>query len=263
LAGTKASIKITHHPYFVSLKELIMNFPLCNKVVKATTIIAAALCSFSAMSPALTATPISFRDIEKDVYAQEIQEAVETGFISGFSDNTFRPQEKVTREQMVSMVIDALSKLPTSPLTVPYDPPATNFPAPTTKPYRDVEVTRWSAGKIQWARHNKIISGYSNGTFRPTQSMTRAEMIAVLRKAAEYGRVTQGSGLELPQTVEPIAFSDISNHWASRVIREMSAYCGVASPLNETGNAFSPESAAQRNYAASATRRMLKCMKRS
>jgi hypothetical protein len=41
----------------------------------------------------------------------------------------------------------------------------------------------------------------------------------------------------------------------------MSAYCGVASPLNETGNAFSPNLAARRNYAAAATLRMLNCIR--
>jgi hypothetical protein len=41
----------------------------------------------------------------------------------------------------------------------------------------------------------------------------------------------------------------------------MSAYCGVASPLNETGNAFNPNQAARRNYAAAATLRMLNCIR--
>jgi hypothetical protein len=40
----------------------------------------------------------------------------------------------------------------------------------------------------------------------------------------------------------------------------MSAYCGVASPLNETGTNFAPDEPAKRNYAAAATVRMLDCV---
>jgi hypothetical protein len=41
----------------------------------------------------------------------------------------------------------------------------------------------------------------------------------------------------------------------------MSSYCEVASPLNETGSSFFPNSSAQRNYAAAATLRMMNCVK--
>ena len=59
---------------------------------------------------------------------------------------------------------------------------------------------------------------------------------------------------------QPIAFSDISNHWAKKTITEMSVYCGVATPLNEAGNAFSSNLGTRRNYAAAATLRILNCL---
>lgn len=220
------------------------------------------LCAFTT-KPILANVPISFTDVSNDVYAKEIQEAVQTGIIAGFtSNNTFRPTLELTREQMVSMVINALSKLSVSPLTVPYDPPpaAANLLKVTSKPYRDVKVTRWSAAMIDWAKSNGIILGYSDGTFRPNQIVTRAELIAVLHKAAQYGQNAGSSTIGAKQ--QAVAFNDISNHWAQNSIKEMSAYCGVASPLNETGNAFSPNLAAKRNYAAAATLRMLNCFKR-
>ncbi|MBN3959948.1 hypothetical protein [Nostoc sp. NMS8] len=39
----------------------------------------------------------------------------------------------------------------------------------------------------------------------------------------------------------------------------MSVYCGVATSLNETGSAFSPNIATRRNYAPAATLRLLNC----
>ncbi|MEH2324681.1 MAG: S-layer homology domain-containing protein [Nostoc sp.] len=218
---------------------------------------------------ALTTKPVvaqvpSFTDVDDDVYAREIQEAVQKGLIAGFtSNNTFRPTLELTREQMISMVINMLSELPVSPLTVPHDPPpaAGNLLKVTSKPYRDVQVTRWSAAMIEWAKFNGIMQGYSDGTFRPSQTVTRAELMAVLRRAVQYA--DEGGGISsLINKQQAIAFSDISNHWAKKPITEMSVYCGVATPVNETGNAFSPNLGTQRNYAAAATLRLLNCLRK-
>ena len=58
------------------------------------------------------ATVASFPDVANDIYKDEIGQAVALGFIAGFRDNTFRPQEPLTREQLVSMVIGALDSVP-------------------------------------------------------------------------------------------------------------------------------------------------------
>ncbi|MHC5776998.1 S-layer homology domain-containing protein [Nostoc sp.] len=58
------------------------------------------LCAF--MTKPVVAQVPSFTDVDADVYAQEIQEAVQKGFIAGFtSNNTFRPTLELTREQMI------------------------------------------------------------------------------------------------------------------------------------------------------------------
>lgn len=196
---------------------------------------------------------VAFQDIRNDIYRDEITQAVQLGFIAGFQDNTFRPNENLTREQLVSMVVEALQTLEATTINVPN--------VVTNSPYPDVETSRWSAPKIAWAQQNNLISGYPDGTFKPTQPVTRAELIAVQRRAAEYAQRAQGQTPQLTATQEPINFSDISSHWSSGLVREMSAFCGVASPLNETGNAFYPDTAARRNYAAAATLRMLNCVK--
>lgn len=207
--------------------------------------------------PPGSATPISpppsyrFADIRNDIYADEIQQAVEVGFISGFEDNTFRPLATLTREQLVSMVLESLSRIPGVSMTLPT--------TASGNPYVDVDASRWSAAKIQFARQNNIVSGYEDGTFRPTQEVTRAEMMAVLRRAAEYSRIQRGLSPDLPSTQQPTVFSDTTGHWAQDLINQMSAYCGVATPVNETGMTFAPNSSALRNYAAAATLRMFSC----
>lgn len=196
----------------------------------------------------------SFRDIASDIYAKEIEQAVTQGFVSGFrEDNTFRPQDVLTREQLVSIVLEGLKTLPGANI---------QFPAQvSSRPYPDVDASRWSAAKIQWARDNKIISGYQDGTFKPTQPVTRAELIAVERRAAEFAHTMQGRPTELIPKQPAIQFSDTQGHWAASLVSQMSAYCKVASPVNETGTAFSPNAQARRNYAAAATLRMLDCVR--
>jgi N-acetylmuramoyl-L-alanine amidase len=210
-------------------------------------------------TPSVTPSPISFRDISGDVYANEIQQAVALGFIAGFyEDNTFRPQAPLTREQLVSMVLDALRQVPRTNQGAP----AVTIPTQATAaPYPDVAANRWSAAKIQAARDLNLISGYQDGLFRPSQPVTRAELMAVLRRAAQYGQTLQGRGQDLQQTTQPRTFSDTSTHWANSLISQLSGYCNVASPVNETGTAFAPNSPAQRNYAAAATLRLLNCVK--
>ncbi|WP_121968807.1 DUF3747 domain-containing protein [Leptolyngbya sp. BC1307] len=188
------------------------------------------------------APSVSFSDVRGDIYAEAINRAVQLGFISGFpEDNTFRPRASLTREQLVSIVVEGL------------DVPAQT--AVSANPYPDVPANRWSAAKIQQAKTLGLISGYQNGTFRPTQPVTRAELLAVMRRAAEY----KSGGTQLTANQPGRTFSDIQGHWAQSVISSMSSYCGVSTPLNETGSSFAPNTSAQRNYAAAAMVRLLDC----
>jgi N-acetylmuramoyl-L-alanine amidase len=199
-------------------------------------------------------SPTGFKDITNDIYAAEIKEAVSLGFVAGFSeDNTFRPLLALTREQLVSLVLESLKGIQGANIVIPSQT--------STSPYSDVETSRWSAAKIQFARDKNIVSGYKDGTFRPTQPVTRAELMAVLRRASEFGLSLRGMSPTLTPKQAPTTFSDTQGHWAADTITQMSSYCKVASPVNEVGTRFNPDSSTQRNYAAAATLRMLKCVK--
>ena len=198
-----------------------------------------------------TAASSNFSDIERDIYKDEIEEAVALGFIAGFKDDTFRPNEPLTREQLVSMVYGALETLDSVNLESPSVP---------TQPYPDVDSSRWSASKIQWAKENDIVKGYPDGSFKPDDPVTRAELIAVLQNTAKFAKTKQGDMAELVTNREPADFSDLENHWAAQTIQTMSAYCNVASPEGEIGDAFNPDTSAARDYAAAATLRTRNCL---
>ena len=204
-------------------------------------------------APVPTTTASSnFTDIGRDIYKDEIEEAVALGFIAGFKDNTFRPDDSLTREQLVSMVYGALETVDSVNLE-----PATSVP---TQPYPDVDSSRWSASKIQWAKENDIVKGYPDGTFKPDDPVTRAELVTVLQNVAKFAKMKQGGMAELVTNKEPANFSDIENHWGAQTIQTMSAYCSVASPEGEIGDTFNPDTSAARDYAAAATLRTRNCL---
>ncbi|MEL6353169.1 MAG: DUF3747 domain-containing protein [Cyanobacteria bacterium J06627_28] len=188
-----------------------------------------------------TAPSSNFGDIAGDIYQNEINRAVQLGFIAGTTPTTFGPTQSLTREQIVSIVVEGLGVAPSGTVT--------------SSGFSDVVASRWSAAKIKKAQELNIVTGDGNGVFRPTDEVTRAELIAIMRRAAEYKNST--TTLVANQTGE--TFTDIDGHWANAVINDLSGYCGIATALNETGSGFYPNQPAKRNYAAAAMVRLLDC----
>ncbi len=174
------------------------------------------------------------------------------GFVAGFSqDNTFRPQLGVTREQLISLVLESSQGIQGANIT---------FPSHVSiRLYSEVDISRWSTGKVLFARDSKIVSGYQDGTFKPTQPVTRVELMGVLPIAAEF-RLSAGMQPNLVAKEPSKTFSDTQNYWAASIITQMSSYCSVAAVINEMGDRFAPNDSAKQNYAA-ANLRMLKCVK--
>jgi hypothetical protein len=194
-------------------------------------------------------TNFPFPDIANDVYANDIARAVELGFVSGFQDGTFKPTRPVTREEAVSMVVEALSKRSTL-----------NIPQVRANPFPDVPANRWSAPKIELLRQVGIVTGDQNGNFRPTSTITRAELMSMLRRTAEVVASSRGTRPEqITPTGDVFSFTDVNGHWNQNTIETMSAYCGVATPYNERGREFRPNSEALRNYTATAITRLFDC----
>ena len=51
-------------------------------------------------------------------------------------------------------------------------------------PFSDVPFNHWAVDYIWWLKHNGISVGYPDGTFRPDNNITRAEMAVMLKKTA-------------------------------------------------------------------------------
>lgn len=104
--------------------------------------------------------------------------ARENGLISGIGDNNFAPEEKLTREQM-AVIIDNAAIFSN----------AVDF---NDNPFSDLsrEANSWSFDSIIKMYHNGIITGYPDGTFRPTANISRAEIAAMIDRLAGFGTRT-------------------------------------------------------------------------
>lgn len=106
-----------------------------------------------------------------------IEKAVQAGIVTGYSDKTFRPEQTVSRQELVAMLVRALQ--PTS--------------ANQSLSFTDqAHIGKWAADAVAAAVQAGWITGYSDGSFRAQEGITRAELAAVLARAAA-GMTSAGS----------------------------------------------------------------------
>lgn len=123
-------------------------------------------------------------------------------YLRGYPDGTFRPEDTMTRAQCAAM----LSRLsPEFQEEKDYR---------SSDDFSDVKVKSWAANYIAFARQTGVVRGYTDGTFRPDQAMTRAEFATVVRNA-----------LALELEAEN-AFPDTERHWARQAIAQL-AQAGI------------------------------------
>lgn len=109
----------------------------------------------------------SFSDVTKQSAASgAIQSASELGIINGYTDGTFRPDERVNRSQMASLLARAFKLVDEEALL-----------------FNDVPVSADAYSDIRKVIAFGVTEGYSDGTFRPTTSLTRAQFSAFLARA--------------------------------------------------------------------------------
>lgn len=119
-----------------------------------------------------------FSDVQtSDRYSSAINSAYAYRLISGFEDGTFRPKDKITREEAMvvvakMMVITNLkAKLPAQDTEV------------VLQPFADAdEVSGWARNSIADSIQAGIVSGRSGTELAPKANVTRAETAFIVRR---------------------------------------------------------------------------------
>ncbi|MGI5940351.1 MAG: S-layer homology domain-containing protein [Thermoleophilia bacterium] len=123
-----------------------------------------------------TASTRNFSDVGSTPYSDSIQAIAGRGIISGFPDGTFRPGAPVTRQQFAKMIAKATG-IPVSLKDV--------CPFPDVAANLDKTDPLYPNHYVGAAAKAGLIQGYPNGTFRPTNSITRAQVVSMVVRAGE------------------------------------------------------------------------------
>lgn len=136
-----------------------------------------------------------FKDANNKWYSDEINFAVSKGFISGYSDGTFKPNQGITRAEFAQMIAVFVKD---------------GYPGSSN--FKDVKG-HWASNAIDQLYGNKTIKGFPDGTFKPDQKLTRAEAVTVLNSV--FGRNTKATSFANVNTSSLRKFSDVPmSHWA-------------------------------------------------
>ncbi|MEK4517454.1 S-layer homology domain-containing protein [Paenibacillus sp. FSL H8-0122] len=111
----------------------------------------------------------NFSDISSSKwYYSSILQANAAGYVQGYEDGTFKPDQKINRQEL-AVIISKLLKL-TAPAAAPE--------------FRDItKSAAWSKGAIGAVSEQGIMTGSGDGNFRPLAYATRAETVVILDRA--------------------------------------------------------------------------------
>jgi hypothetical protein len=118
--------------------------------------------------------PIDFTDIPTDFWgAPAVDEAVKAGFLKGYPDATFQPNQPISKLQVL------LS------LTNGFRLPQSANPDAALQEFQDREqIPEWAKPAVAAATESGVVVNYPNrDQLTPNQSTTRAEVAAMLYQA--------------------------------------------------------------------------------
>lgn len=116
---------------------------------------------------------IKFTDVPKELWCYDaICVAVGEGYIAGYPDGTFKPNAPITREEsavLLAKILEKRGEKIEGGVVLPKD-----------------EISPWAKEAVAFVMSKKLMSGYPDGTFKPTRQITRAESAVLINQSDEY-----------------------------------------------------------------------------
>ncbi len=136
----------------------------------------------------IASTENRFSDVDESRWSNKaISSMAKGGYISGYESGTFKPEQFITRSEFVTIIAN-MYKLDKTPATT----------------FSDVTNGYWASGYIGAISGKGWVNGYEDGTFRPEQFITRAEVMATVNRM--LGRKVSADGISADAKI----WSDIS-----------------------------------------------------
>lgn len=110
----------------------------------------------------------SFSDVSSYYWAScDITKLAMNDVVVGYPDGMFKPSRNISRAEFATMLIKGFNK---------------EDCASTTNFFKDVPSSHWANSMIGQAVHENLLKGYPNRTFKPSNPVTRAEVLSAIAK---------------------------------------------------------------------------------
>jgi hypothetical protein len=151
------------------------------------------------------------------------------GYINGYPDGTFKPENTITRAEFVKIVNSAKG-----------------YTAMKNIPFRDVPVNEWYFQEVQKAYQAEYIAGDNEGNFNPNAQITRQEVAVILNRIEKGG--------DTSYALNGVNDANKIDEWALPAVRAVYSRGYITG--NDAGN-FSPLSPLKRGEAVTIMNRVL------
>lgn len=118
-----------------------------------------------------TALQPAFEDSATHWAKDYINRIYELGIVNGYDSTHFGPDNKITRAELTKVAMKAFNLVDENMVV-------------DSNPFPDVPATEWFAKYIKVAKDNKIVEGYSDGTFKPNDHINRVDALKILLAAS-------------------------------------------------------------------------------
>ena len=129
----------------------------------------------------VSAGATDFDDDGDITYQEAVTVIAGMGIVDGYSDGTFRPDDVLTRGAAAKIICNLI-----------LGPTTADALSASSAPFVDVPTTNTFAGYITYCSQQGIISGYADGTFRPTDTLSGNAFMKMLLGALGYDSDKEG-----------------------------------------------------------------------
>ena len=129
----------------------------------------------------VSAGATDFDDDGDITYQEAVTVIAGMGIVDGYSDGTFGPDEALTRGAAAKIICNLI-----------LGPTTADALSASSAPFVDVPTTNTFAGYITYCSQQGIISGYADGTFRPTDTLSGNAFMKMLLGALGYDSEREG-----------------------------------------------------------------------
>ena len=120
--------------------------------------------------------PVIFADVENHWAKEAVNNMGSRMVIKGIKDGVFEPDRDITRAEFAAIIIRALGLKPGT----------------GSGSFSDIKVSDWFCDYVKTAYSYNIITGYSDGSFKPDGKITREEAMAMIARAMKVTKLDSG-----------------------------------------------------------------------